>query len=1065
MSGVKRVFEDEKADPDKPPQKRCKTSIRNSAFSEHSNSNSEDVVTTTGDNVQHEEEDDDILSVNMQPNAKKSENTFSTIFNDKPLDIDYVVIEIYNEKDTFELSSLIPKLSYFEAKLADRWNKNKNNTRNNSNNKQQHVPKIEICKSPNSFGFTMKDFKTLLKIGESGMSGRNYPCTKEFLQPLLCCNEFFAREIINEYMLIDYLSNHKPGITFKQRQEWLLSTENPFLKSVLTTMNEKCLNTNKKSFVEAKNSGSSALVPLSDETLMNQLTSGLDFKFDFSKDGRHVLSVELVFPGGDVWFQIKRRKLHLKRENWNAICECLIAFCKRFDNIDREIYSKHQDSSTYNNIKFICNNGGDLHRVGFDIAKMIHKEIIGIEAADYMDSGDLKNTDDENKQNDIDDEAILAQKQSLFEKLIIICFDWMSKCGKKYKNAYHWYEKVIPFLPIDKVRYIFARMIKNDMIDGSCSYPDCYDCKWMLFLLFIQNGEMECTAYGARGASKYDNDKDAELKPLVKETQFIQCWLYDMLLDNNNKKQHKKCVDWWFKYLKHFDKHEITSIFGRLLNRGKESNIGFSFDVLTFFIQHGNIATSDTVSNAASAVSKLLLKLVTDSGNDSYNYEQGWKWIKMCLDKGCLGKDEAAVIFAELGTNDYTNKHPIKTIPALIQLDTMLFEYCDFKFFEQMKKAIQEFLFSLMKWNNMADHIKAKRKRTIEAMSSDMMDNMEQVYNKHNIRHGGTGAHNNNGGYPHYLSSNRFSTLERRVYNLEREQRRLLNNANCNQKRMLNSSVVFPIDINQVKKSLEICENVLFEKSTPQQLEYIFLHMFGEYSTFANFRAFGVKDSAVKQYGDRVMRYLCYCCKDCDLSQELTQVMHYFIRTKDSFIFMSRDCKNAAQFGEWLCNMMEKVLNPSEVSKLALHLLKKEHWITKDIDANYAFACNNTSSGSSFKEKFIECVLDNCDISLILCDTDDVFVEKLIRFVLKRKDAKFQVSFLNGLERATKSLSTKDIEKIAQSINKVILSINLMEEDVVVNQKLVEWVNDAIGTEFVSGAGIAAQESTWPPET
>ena len=657
------------------------------------------------------------------------------------------------------------------------------------------------------------------------------------------------------------------------------------------------------------------------------------------------------------------------------------------------------------------------------------------------------------------------EKKFLFEQLVILCFDWMVKSSCQYTNAYDWYKNIIPLLTRSTVRYIFKSMIENNMVkQGTIK----------LFDLFVKYGEMSLENKHSNwnsSSNKIDNiDDDFNFRSLIQHESFLRSWFENLWSKNN---------EWQTQLQTNLSKEEITSMFVKSL---ESKTLIFKCKILSFFVQYGDINVvfqNETyldyfVKKYINAygissefwwmdqflpkiltkrqVSLLLLKIMEHNpfyfkyvyksvfGNDGRDRYYGKKRILKFLNLGdislLMNHDKEAVnisnVLIKLVINEAYTSHAVDGCEwmELCLGKGLLDSSQSMLILKQLHKqcpAINDWVTSdwhltpmppvMMLQMLLVEHCEYRYFDQIKNEFTDFLCTlMKIVFIKQNAKR----------------------------HEYQREQLRLQQN--------------------EASRCLKSCENIILQKLSPVQVEGIFLQILDDKKLKRIFRA----DL------NRMMRYLECCCKERVLSESLVTAMYDFM-VKQVFVIAGHnydfddDNLNEKNMGEniqkWMFDtMMKRILMPREVSKLAIKFLKSEssplslHSSPMHEYSNpFKWECIRSHTG--LMDRFISCVMNTCDKTWLFCNEDDEFAKKLILFLLIQNE-KFQSLFLKCLETATSDSSTNDIEQIAIQVAKVIW--NSVPGTCVIDQKLMNWINEKIGTDFVSTRSVIAQESMWP---
>ena len=558
------------------------------------------------------------------------------------IESDKIDVQIGDKIESFEIS-LLKQFAYFEARLDKRWT--------NNDKKKRNIIVISHDKS-NTIGFDICHVKLLFDIVQCGKISLDYPCTKDFLDSLVFCSDFFTMgKVVSKEMLIDYLTNHSPPINYNQRKQLLLECKNELVCSVLNEMNDNCLNKVSKITSKWRTNVANKYQRMDDETLIDCFKNEFDFHWttkalvfdsktktlrikqakkvkrkesrqvhnnskhnvnkdhEESKDSNEFKEIHVecnwcvafgTDKAIDYWDQILHRKL-LENKKWcKIIGQHINHVYNRFDHLSKEISDITRDGrvnkETSECFHQLRKNSQLSNISDQDIqALVVSRELFVffcLDARDHVTAHSVM----------VDLISIIGNENSIadhdntgaIDKIFSLSLDLMIEENEQYSDPYCWFYNIIPLLNCKQVQTLFTKLIQHNMVKfGSFAY---------IYKLHQRKLFHQIIKYG------YENKDDSIMrcKDLIKQSSFVAQWLMHIVYcdtrkqqsNNNRYKCHKEGVEddkkeekWWNDYLRNnFSSIEVAHIVNCISSQCKENkSIYLSHSFLTFLIEYCNL--------------------------------------------------------------------------------------------------------------------------------------------------------------------------------------------------------------------------------------------------------------------------------------------------------------------------------------------------------------------------------------------------------------------------------------------------------------------------------------------
>ena len=253
-----------------PSPKRLKLSVANNSspnsvdLNSNISQNSEEAdIVTTSSKLPLSLSDTDIDIPIVKPNLESEPN----------IGLDRINIKINDKTQSFKTSSLT-KLSYFNAILAKRWEQ--------KDGKQRKTVELE------SMQFEIIHFAALITVINDKKISLQYPCTKDFLEKLLICDDFFTNNIISNDIIKEFLLDFKPRISVKQRKRWQDQTSHKKLQKILSLMNSETVVVQRKQRRKwTKNNIPLMELERSDSEAVGLFIDKFDFEWEYIGSGSY----------------------------------------------------------------------------------------------------------------------------------------------------------------------------------------------------------------------------------------------------------------------------------------------------------------------------------------------------------------------------------------------------------------------------------------------------------------------------------------------------------------------------------------------------------------------------------------------------------------------------------------------------------------------------------------------------------------------------------------------------------------------------------------------------------
>ena len=522
-----------------------------------------------------------------------------------------VIVKIGTQQRSFAPSSL-QQLSYFEARFASRWtiamatntqtvnNQNKNNNSNKSNNCNEN--KIEndktsmiVISENDCLGFGVNELEMILNIKQCGKINLQYPCTNEFLEPLLTCNDYLTtkgNEPITSEILYNFITNHKPAVTHQQREKLLENTHSTLLTSVLTKMNHNCAEKTSGMTSKWEKNILKNHRYLNDEILIEHFKQ--EFNLHWNKkpyayfateyNEYDFFEIELITQASIVssnalnyWAQIKYRQLHKQEKWWKIILDHFKNVSNIIDNVDKQMEKKQsewfnivrnnsqtshlsddaikhelENAGKYFGVHFEAKKGGDvaMHTIVLDAMLLIATQSQSMESNWNNIDRNKKEKNEEERKDDIDEGK---EKSKETERAKETEKEKEKEKGKDEENNENKQKQV-------EFEMMFDLLLKLS-VKNKTKYKQ--PLNWFKNIISVLNSDQvdrlfECWVLNGMIKPKGESN-DGELlfelfklicinssknskgyKNLIKNKNFVQGWLSIMLRNYKNVKDNKE---------------------------------------------------------------------------------------------------------------------------------------------------------------------------------------------------------------------------------------------------------------------------------------------------------------------------------------------------------------------------------------------------------------------------------------------------------------------------------------------------------------------------------------------